>query len=174
MKKKHVSDFKTFIKESLSNDFENIINDDWYRNKAEYHIDSWEERYASKSISDIEFDLNVNHDISLEIEDAEEELGRELTNQEYDEIETKFNKAVIDILKERSHNILEDEDYEDYEILYQTDEEYDGKSLGVVEYDSSSNKPFMVYILNKDTMDYESFSGEDDLDTAIDVVDSEV
>lgn len=173
MKLRHLKDMKTFIKESISNDFENKIDDRWYRDKAESHIEAWEERYMTKSISDIKFDLNVNHDISLEIDDAEEELGRELSTDEYETVKNKFNDAVINVLKERGHNRLEDE-YDDYEILYQTDDEYEGKSLGVVEYDSSSNKPFMVYILNIDTMDYEFFSGEDDLDTAINVVDSEI
>ena len=64
--------------------------------------------------------------------------------------------------------------YYDYEILYSSNEKFDSKSLGLVEYDSTSNKPFMVYLLNTDTMDYEPFSGEDDLDTAINVVDSEI
>jgi len=60
-------------------------------------------------------------------------------------------------------------DYTDYEILYSTEEKTNGKSNVVVEYDSTSNKPFMVYQLNVETLEYESYSGEDDLETAIDV-----
>jgi len=60
-------------------------------------------------------------------------------------------------------------DYTDYEILYSTEEKTNGKSNVVVEYDSTSNKPFMAYQLNVETLEYESYSGEDDLETAIDV-----
>lgn len=63
------------------------------------------------------------------------------------------------------------EDYQEYEILYETEEEYQGKSLAVVEYDPSSNKPFMVYKLNMETMEYEPYSGEDELDFAVGVAD---
>ena len=63
-------------------------------------------------------------------------------------------------------------DYTDYEILYSTDKKTNGKSNAVVEYNSTSNKPFMVYELNKDTLEYESYSGEDNLEKAIDVADN--
>jgi len=62
--------------------------------------------------------------------------------------------------------------YKDYEILYKTKTTIKSKSLAVVEYDSTSNKPFMVYELNKETLEYELYSGEDDLDFAIEVADN--
>ena len=66
-------------------------------------------------------------------------------------------------------SINENTQYEEYEILYGTEEETDGKEHCVVEYDPSSNRPFMVYQLNLTSMEYELYSGEDTLDTAISV-----
>lgn len=62
--------------------------------------------------------------------------------------------------------------YKDYEILYKTKATVKNKSLAIVEYDSTSNKPFMVYGLNRETLEYELYSGENDLDFAIGVADN--
>ena len=39
----------------------------------------------------------VNHDISLEIESAEELLGRKLNDNEYDDLKNRFNEKVIEL-----------------------------------------------------------------------------
>lgn len=60
-------------------------------------------------------------------------------------------------------------EYQEYEILFESKEKFNNKSNVVIEYDYTSNKPFMVYVLNHKTMEYEPYSGENDLETAIDV-----
>lgn len=75
-------DFKEFIDEEIDN-------------MAENHIELWAERYARQTLENIEYDLRVNHDISCEIEFAEDMLGRELSDEEYDELEDEFIKAVL-------------------------------------------------------------------------------
>lgn len=64
-------------------------------NISENHINAWQNRYISKDLEDIEFDLRVNHDLSIEIEIVEEALGRCLTSDEYSYFEDKFIKAVL-------------------------------------------------------------------------------
>ena len=63
-------------------------------------------------------------------------------------------------------------EYQDYEILFETKKTTNNKANVVVEYDSTSNKPFMVYELNIETMEYEPYSGEDTLEIGIDVAKS--
>jgi len=59
--------------------------------------------------------------------------------------------------------------YSEYEILFKHNTKFENKSISVVEYDPSSNKPFMVYFLNKESLEYELYSGEDTLEFAIEV-----
>ncbi len=99
MKKIIATTLNEFLNESKSDigkDFIDTINDQWYEDAAESHIEAWSERYGKlSSKKEVEFVLNVNHDPSLEIEDAEERLGRELTIAENDILVKKFNKAVV-------------------------------------------------------------------------------
>jgi hypothetical protein len=63
---------------------------------AESHIECWEQRYANyNTVRRLREDLYHNHDISLEIERAQEDLGRELTSEEYDFLQKEFNEEVI-------------------------------------------------------------------------------
>jgi len=62
------------------------------------------------------------------------------------------------------------QEFSDYEILYETPEK--NKRHAIVMYDSTVNKPFLVYQLNIETSEYELFSGEDELDFAIGVANS--
>jgi len=75
-------DFKEFIDKEIDN-------------MAENYIELWVDSYDSHTLEDIEYDLRVNLDISSEIEFAEERLGRELSDEEYDELEEEFIKAVL-------------------------------------------------------------------------------
>lgn len=76
------------------NEFEMALN-----NKlgvmAESHIEGWSSRYEDKSKEEVEYDLNVNHDDILEIEIIEEELGRELNDEERDIVSEKFIEEVL-------------------------------------------------------------------------------
>ena len=81
---------------NIDKDFKEKINQQWYNDSADSHIEAWSERYSDyTSKKEVEFDLNVNYDPSIEIEHSEEELGRKLTNEENDMFVKKFNKAVI-------------------------------------------------------------------------------
>ena len=83
-------------KKNIGTDFIDKINNQWYEDAAESHIDCWKRRYTEyKSKKEVEFDLNVNHDSSLETEHAEEILGRELSIDENDVLIRKFNKMVL-------------------------------------------------------------------------------
>ena len=55
-----------------------------------------------------------------------------------------------------------DPEYSDYEILFEL-------KHAKVEYDSSSNKPFMVLTGNYETGEWEIYSGEDTLEKAKEV-----
>lgn len=86
-------------KNDIGQDFLDKIDNKWYEDAAESHIDSWKERYSQyKNKKDVSFDLKMNHDPSLEIERAEDELGRKLTDTENDMLVDKFNKAVYKII----------------------------------------------------------------------------
>lgn len=65
---------------------------------AESHVDCWKERYGRKPKKEIKYDLEVNHDPSLEIENVEEALGRKLSDTEYDYVVSQFNKEVLKLL----------------------------------------------------------------------------
>ena len=62
---------------------------------AESHWDCWKERYFGYTKSRLEFDLDINHDDSLEIEYAEYELQRKLKDYEVDYLIRQFHKEVV-------------------------------------------------------------------------------
>ena len=62
---------------------------------AESHIDCWKDRYFGYSKLDLEHDLSVNHDDSLEIENAETSLNRKLTDNETNYLINQFHKEVV-------------------------------------------------------------------------------
>ena len=62
---------------------------------AESHLEGWGNRYSGYSKNDLKYDLQINHDPSIEIEYTEEQTGRKLTDEEYDYVVDKFNKAVV-------------------------------------------------------------------------------
>lgn len=83
------------MKKTIGKDFTSLVNNEYLTNMAESHIECWKDRYFRKSKKDIRFDLEVNHDISLEIEIVEQDLGRELTDKERRTVESKFINAVV-------------------------------------------------------------------------------
>lgn len=81
----------------FADDFKQKIDSQWYEDAAISHIECWKSRYIEyKSKKQIEFDLNTNHDPSLEIESAEELLDRKLTEDETENLIANFNKAVLE------------------------------------------------------------------------------
>lgn len=77
---------KKDLKDYLSKNLEGI---------AESHLECWKERYFGYTKSRLEFDLDVNHDDSLEIEYAEEQLQRKLSDAETDYLRRQFHKEVV-------------------------------------------------------------------------------
>lgn len=61
------------------------------------HLEAWKDRYASYGGNKrlVEEDICINHDHSLEVERAEEDLGRKLNGKEYDHFTGCFEKEVI-------------------------------------------------------------------------------
>lgn len=77
-------------------DYKTKIDSQWIADKAESHLEAWKERYDKyRTKAQARFDLNVNHDISLEIESAEEDLERKLNSVEYADLESRFNIKVV-------------------------------------------------------------------------------
>lgn len=75
-----------------------LYTDKEINNMAESHIDCWKDRYFRKSKSDIRFDLQINHDNSLEVERTEEDLKRKLNDDEINFLNEKFIKEVVKII----------------------------------------------------------------------------
>lgn len=71
---------------------------------AESHVEVWYERYEGETIESIEYDLNVNHDHGIEVELAEEELGRELTGEEEEYLVAEFNDKVVSLIEYHREN----------------------------------------------------------------------
>lgn len=59
---------------------------------AESHIETWKERYYGYTKRKLAFDLEINHDDSLEIEDAEWNLKRKLSDGEKEYLIRQFHK----------------------------------------------------------------------------------
>lgn len=64
---------------------------------AESHLECWKDRYANYGGNRrrMEEDIYINHDTSLEIERAEEDLERKLNDTEIGHLETRFNDEVL-------------------------------------------------------------------------------
>ena len=81
--------------------------------------------------------------------------------------EIVFDLKEINLIIEQTKDNNTMNNYTDYDILFYTDEQINGKAKAIVEYDSSSNKPFMVYEITFINDEYTPYSGEDTLDKAI-------
>jgi len=81
-------------KEIERRQFEDFLQreDDYF---SEGHLSCWfAKMYLGKDISEVRFQLETQHDNSLEIENCENEIGRELTDKEISKLEKRFYKAV--------------------------------------------------------------------------------
>lgn len=87
---------KTKNMTKIGKDLENLLTSDYKDAMAESHMTAWFERHQGQTKDELSFDLNVNHDDSLEIENTESELGRELTDTEIDHVVDEFHSAIID------------------------------------------------------------------------------
>lgn len=70
------------------------------------HISAYKDRYYGKSLSQIEFDLDVNYDISSEYEYVEEQLNIKLTDNECIYVSSTFIKQVLDFFKNGCSHLL--------------------------------------------------------------------
>ena len=87
-------------RKEIGQDFKQLMTGSFIRDRAESHLEAWKERYENyKTKSQASFDLNVNHDISLEIEGAEEYLKRKLSDYERTHLKERFNIMVVKLFK---------------------------------------------------------------------------
>lgn len=78
----------------IKKDLKEFLKNNLY-GMAESHLDCWKDRYFGYTKARLEFDLSINHDDSLEIENAENELNRKLTDNEIYYLCNQFHKEVI-------------------------------------------------------------------------------
>lgn len=70
----------------LENHLEGMVED---------HLEAWKDRYYRKRLSDVRYDLELNHDISAEISAVEDGLGREINDEEKNYMEEQFISQVL-------------------------------------------------------------------------------
>lgn len=58
------------------------------------HLNTWKDRYYRKKPEQIEFDLSYNYDWSSDVEWCENDLGRELDDEENDYFIQYFTKQI--------------------------------------------------------------------------------
>ena len=73
---------------------------------AESHLEGWADRYKDYCVSDLEYDLEVNHDDSCEIEWAKDELNREMTSEEIRFLCKKFHEKVVNLYRNKIKELL--------------------------------------------------------------------
>ncbi|MFF2531269.1 hypothetical protein ACFVS2_20415 [Brevibacillus sp. NPDC058079] len=61
---------------------------------VEGHLEAWKDRYHRKKLEDVVFDLRVNYDSDAEIKNLEEQIGREMTDDERSYFYDVFIKEV--------------------------------------------------------------------------------
>lgn len=79
----------TNIRKDLKDYFENNLDD-----LAQEHLSTWRDRYATMGTSAIIYDLNINYDFSGDYETVEQEIGREMTDNEKMLFVQKFISAI--------------------------------------------------------------------------------
>jgi len=86
-------------KNKIKPDLESLLNTSFLEDIARSHLEAWKDRYARYGGNKrrMEEDLYINHDDSIEIENVEEELGRELESDEVDHFCEAFHSKVIEI-----------------------------------------------------------------------------
>ena len=62
----------------------------------EDHLDTWKDEYYRKRLESIEYDLSTNYDWSCDIEWCEENLGRELDEEEKEYFRGYFSKQIVE------------------------------------------------------------------------------
>lgn len=78
----------------IKQDLKNYLNGN-LEDMAESHLDAWKERYFGYTKRKLAFDLEINHDDSLEIENTEWHLQRQLSDGEKEYLIRQFHKEVI-------------------------------------------------------------------------------
>lgn len=79
----------TNIRQDLRDYFENNLDD-----LVQEHLQLWRDRYATMGTSAIIYDLKINYDFSADYETVEQEIGREMTDNEKMLFEQKFISAI--------------------------------------------------------------------------------
>lgn len=82
-------------KKEIGQDFTTLLSGNYIHNMAVSHSECWYDRMKSQSKKEVEFDLDMNHDDSLEVDRVEEDLKRVITYSERDVLSTLFHKKVV-------------------------------------------------------------------------------
>ena len=77
----------------VSKKFKDFV-EEWVEGSAQAHCDTWKDRYFTKTKSQIEEDLYINHDDCGEIEFVKENY-KGATEEEIEYYLEKFNKACL-------------------------------------------------------------------------------
>jgi hypothetical protein len=98
--------WKEICLDDMSDDFKAFLGkDDSYF--SEGHLMGWfNEQYRSKTLDEVRYNLNVNHDVSSEWDNAENELGRELNEVEKEALTERFNEAVLNSLVTKNDVVI--------------------------------------------------------------------
>ena len=91
---------ETKWKNTIANCRDEVIDtiDEMVEDLAESHLACWEDRYKRQTKGRVIFDLDVNHDISLEVESVEDSLGFKINEFEHKYLCETFKEAVLEEL----------------------------------------------------------------------------
>ena len=68
--------------------------EDWTTGFIDDHLETWKERYYRMMAEQVEYDLSINYDWSADLEWAEQDIGRELNDDEKEYFVAYFTKAI--------------------------------------------------------------------------------
>ena len=95
-----IEEYSKEPEEDLTDIGQNLIDllspESYKEGMAESHLSVWFARHRGQSKEELKFDLEHEHDDSLELENTESELDRKLTDKEGEYVSKIFHEAVID------------------------------------------------------------------------------
>ena len=97
--------------------FQEYIKSEDFKYGYEGHLTGWwTSQYEGKTKSDCEHNLTFNHDNGLEFDRAEEFIGRELTQEEQEQLVENFVIQVCERIEWEYEDDNDDNDTDDYLI----------------------------------------------------------
>ena len=97
--------------------FQEYLKSEDFASGYEGHLTGWwESEYKDKTKSDIEYNLSSNHDNGLEIERAEEFIGRKLISEEEETLNEHFIIQVTEQIEWEYEDDCDHNDTDDFLI----------------------------------------------------------